>query len=129
MSVLESQWWMMELPEEWQASQEDEMIIIADQDGVGEIAITTLEKEDGEVDDNDLQQFIEGLGQGKQVEVSGLGGYYFEYREEGDALREWYLGADNLLVLITYACDAENAGMDDSAVDEILSTLALRIKE
>ena len=128
MSVLESQWWMLELPEEWQASQDDEMIIVADQDGVGEIAITTLEKEGGDVSEVELLEFTEGLGQGVPAEVSGLQGFYFEYQEEGDALREWYLRADSLLMFITYACDAENAGMDDGAVDEILSTLALRVK-
>lgn len=129
MSVLETQWWMLELPEEWQADRQDEMILISDQDGVGEIAITTLEKEEGDVEDEDLLQLADELGQGKPITVSDLSGYYFEYREEGDALREWYLGGDNLLILVTYACDEENAGMDDAAVDEILATLALRIKE
>jgi hypothetical protein len=128
MSVLETQWWMLELPEEWQASQEDEMILIEDQDGVGEIAITTLEKEHGEVTSGDLLELSEELGKGEPVSVSGIEGYYFHYQEEGDALREWYLGADSLIILITYACDQENAGMDDGAVDEILSTLALRVK-
>lgn len=129
MSVLETQWWMLELPEEWQADQQDEMILISDQDGVGEIAITTLEKEEGDVEDEDLLQLTDELGQGKPVMVSDLSGYYFEYREEGDALREWYLGGDNLLILMTYVCDEQNAGMDDAAVDEILATLALRIKD
>jgi len=129
MSVLETQWWMLELPEEWQADQQDEMILVSDQDGVGEIAITTLEKEEGDVEDEDLLQLTDELGQGKPITVSDLSGYYFEYREEGDALREWYLGGDNLLILITYVCDEENAGMDDAVVDEILATLALRIKD
>ncbi len=129
MSVLESQWWMLELPQEWQASQDDEMIVIADQDGVGEIAITTLEKEDGDVTEAELLAFTEGLGKGEAVTVSGLAGYYFAYQEDGDALREWYLRADNLLLFITYACDRDNAGMDDGAVDDILGTLALRVKD
>ena len=129
MSVLESQWWMLELPDEWQASQEEEMIIITDQDGVGEIVITTLEKEEGDVSERELRSFTEELGDGSSVSVSGMDGYYYAYQEDNDALREWYLKADNLLIFITYACDLENAGMDDGAVDEILSTFALRVKE
>ncbi len=133
MSVLESQWWMLELPPEWQAEQDDEMIVITDSDGVGEIAITTLEKDDGAVGAEDLRQFTEDLaseyGAGESISVAGIDGLYYAYQEEGAALREWYLAGGELLILITYACDPDNTGMDDSAVDEILDTLALRAKQ
>jgi hypothetical protein len=39
------------------------------------------------------------------------------------------LRGDDLLLLITYSCDLENAGMDDSAVDEILSTLFIKMDD
>jgi hypothetical protein len=58
-----------------------------------------------------------------------LNGYYYSYQDDGDALREWYLRGDDLLLLITYSCDLENAGMDDSAVDEILSTLFIKMDD
>ena len=131
MRVVESQWWIIELPEEWEADQDDETILISDEDGVGEIAITTLQKEDGHVDDAELKQYcadvVEQFGAGQAVEVSELEGYYFHYQEEGDAVREWYLRYEKLLLLITYSCDLENAGMDDGAVDEILNTLYMNL--
>ena len=133
MRAVESQWWIIELPDEWEAEQDDETILISDEDGVGEIAITTLQKENGPVDDSELRLYTEDIesqcGRGQVVELFGLNGYYYSYQDDGDALREWYLRGDDLLLLITYSCDLENAGMDDSAVDEILSTLFIKMDD
>ena len=132
MRELESQWWIIELPDEWDAEQEEDTIVISDEDGVGEIAITTLQKEQGVVSDQELLAYTEELeqqfGKGKPVEVAEFQGYYFSFSEAGDALREWYLRCDDLLLLITYGCDQENAGMDDGAVDEILNTLFVKLE-
>ena len=131
MRAVESQWWIIELPDEWDAEQDEESIIIGDEDGVGEIVITTLQKEDGDVDDDELRAYTADLeqegGVGESVQVAELQGYYFSYQEDSDAVREWYLRCDNLLVLITYSCAEDNAGMDDGAVDEILSTLFIKV--
>ena len=133
MRAAETQWWIIELPDEWQAEQDEETIVIRDEDGVGEIAITTLEKADGTVDDAELLGFAEELIQsGKEktsVQIEDLAGYYFCYEEEGDAIQEWYLSHKGLILFITYACDAENAGMDDGAVNEILATIFIKEKE
>jgi hypothetical protein len=130
MRALESQWWIIELPEEWDAEQEDESIIISDEDGVGEIVITTMQKEQGDVSDADLKEYMEDLeqqgGEAEVVHVAEFLGYYFSYQEEGDAVREWYLRCNDLLLLVTYSCDLDNAGMDDGAVDDILSTLFIK---
>ncbi|WP_101756567.1 hypothetical protein [Oceanicoccus sp. KOV_DT_Chl] len=130
MRAVETQWWVLELPDEWQAEQDEETIIITDEDAVGEIAITTLQKDDGIVDDSELKEYAEDIeldyGPGIAVEVSDLEGVYYCYQQEGEAIREWYLRYEDLLVLITYVCDVSNAGMDDGAVDEILSTLFIK---
>ena len=133
MRAVESQWWIIELPDEWDAQQEEETIVIEDRDGVGEIAITTLQKEQGNVDDTELQDYaadvIREFGRGQPVTVAELQGYYFSYLDGDDAIREWYLRCNNLLILLTYSCAADNAGMDDGAVDEILSTLYIKTGE
>jgi hypothetical protein len=133
MNVVETQWWIIDLPPEWDAEQDGETILIADETGVGEIAITTMQKEDGLVDDNELKQFIFELeaeyGRGEPVSVSEAEGYYFSYQEQGEAIREWFLRCDDLLLFVTYCCDASNAGMDDGAVDEILETLFIKPEE
>ena len=133
MRVVESQWWIIELPEEWEAEEDEETILISDEDGVGEIAITTLQKESGFVEDAELKEYMEDVeqqyGKGQPITVAELEGYYCSYQEEDDAVREWYLRCDNLLLLITYSCDSDNGGMDDGAVDEILSTLFIKVDE
>ena len=130
MRAVESQWWIIELPDEWDAEQDDETIVISDCDGVGEIAITTLQKEQGTVEDSEIRDYADDIiqqhGAGQPVKLAELQGYYFSYLDEGDAVREWYLRCDNLLVFITYSCAEDNAGMDDGAVDEILSTFFIK---
>lgn len=133
MRVVESQWWIIELPDEWEADQDEEAIIISDEDGVGEIAITTLKKQAGLVDEAELHDYlsdiVELFGPAESTQVAELDGYYIAYKEDDDAVREWYLRYDDLLVLITYSCDYNNAGMDDSAVDEILGTLFIKLDQ
>lgn len=130
MRVVESQWWIIDLPDEWEADQEEEVIFIRDEDGVGEIAITTMEKTDEDVRDSELRDFTEELeqqfGAGKQLTIGELNGYYFQYREEDEAVREWCMRHGRLLFLVTYSCAEDNAGMDDGAVDEILETLFIK---
>ena len=81
MRAVESQWWIIELPDEWEAEQDDETILISDEDGVGEIAITTLQKENGPVDDSELRLYTEDIesqfGRGQVVELFGLNGSLF----------------------------------------------------
>lgn len=127
MNILQTQWWEMDLPDEWRAEEDDDLILISDVDDVGEIAISTLAKEDGVVDEQELAQFSaeveQAYGKGKTLTIGDWRGVYFQFNEDSDAVREWYLYQDNLLVLITYSCDLENAGMDDAVVDEIVATL------
>lgn len=133
MRAVESQWWIIELPDEWQAEQEDDAIVIGDEDGVGEIVITTLQKEQGDVSESELrdyaQDLIDQFGEGKPCLLAAASGFSFAFVEEGMAFREWYLRSDGLLILVTYCCDEENLGMDDSAVDEILATLYIKTPE
>ena len=53
---------------------------------------------------------------------SGVSG---RYKEDGAAVREWYLGSDSLLLYVTYVCDEDDAGLDDASVDELLGTLVV----
>lgn len=130
MNVVETEWWILDLPVEWQAEQEDETIIISDEDGVGELAITTLEKQGGVVSDQELlalaEELVDEYGSPDAVNLAELTGFYFSYNEEGLSLRDWYLKFDNKIILITYSCELENSAMDDAAVNEILSTFFMK---
>ena len=130
MNVVESEWWIIDLPPEWDAEQDEDTIIISDEDGVGELAITTLEKENALVSDEELRSFaqevVDEFGEGYPIKIGELEGYYFNYNDGDDAIRDWYLRTNSLLLLLTYSCALDNKGMDDSAIDEIISTLFIK---
>jgi hypothetical protein len=132
MHTLETDWWLLDLPEEWEAEQEDETVVIEDEDGVGVIEITTLETAEpvarGELPAL-ARELLGDHGRGRESELAGLHGLYFEHIDGDDAVREWLLDGGDLLLLISYSCDRENAGMDDGIVDEILSTLELKPRQ
>lgn len=61
MEMLETDWWTLELPPEFEASQEDDVVIIEDEDGVGCLEISTLLREDGRVGADELAEFSREL--------------------------------------------------------------------
>ena len=132
MRTVETDWWLLDLPDEWEAEQDDETVVIGDEDGVGALEITTLERADTSADLDDIQalarQLIAADTTGKPVRLAGMAGLYFQYQEEGDAVREWLLSDGRVLLLITYSCDIDNAGLDDVTVDDILDTLERKVE-
>jgi hypothetical protein len=125
MHTVETDWWSLDLPEEWGAEQDEETIVIGDEDGVGVIEITVLEH--GEGGDADLatlaRQLFPQYSAPAHVQLGEFAGLYFQYSDEGDAVREWLLRKSGQILLVSYSCDVENAGLDDEIVDEILDTL------
>lgn len=133
MRTVETDWWLLDLPDEWEAEQDEETIVIGDEDGVGALEITTLTHETSDADFSDInalaKQIVPVTDAGKPIELGGMSGLYFQYQEEGDAVREWLLSDGEILLLVTYSCDAENAGLDDGTVDDILETLGRKSDE
>lgn len=125
MRVLEAGDWGLLLPDEWQAEQEGDAIVIGDRDGVGCIEISTLHKEAGEFEAADLRQFVPDVSGWDAVRRGNFEGLTTSLIEDGAAIREWYLYAGKLLLYITYSCEADNQGLDDAAVNEILDTLRM----
>lgn len=129
MHTVETDWWLLDLPEEWQAEQDEETIVIGDEDGVGVLEITALEGAEGA----DLQQLAqqlmpEGLA-GAAARIGDFTGLYFHYEDDGDAVREWLVRSEQCVLLLSYSCEIEDAGMDDALVDEVLETLTLKRTE
>ena len=127
MNVLQTEWWTMALPPEWWADSEEDSILIGDRDDVGCIEISTLHKEQGEFDEQALRDMVaEEAGrvlEWRSITLGEFKGLASSYVEEGAAIREWYVANGALLLFITYSCEEDNRGMDDSAVDELLDTL------
>ncbi len=128
MRVLEADDWSLLLPDEWLAEREADAIIIGDRDGVGCLEISELRQAhedaaEGAAKSLDLSQFREPDLPWDATRCGNFSGFASFLVEDGMAIREWYLQAADLLLFATYSCDLENRGLDDAAVDEILSTL------
>ena len=127
MNIIETDFWCLMLPPEWSAEEEEGSVLITDQDGIGELAITTLVREPDGAPETSLLD----IAQSKSPEVSSWAAATFGdflgvtggFTEEGAVLQEWYLSHGVALLYCTYACDVEDAGMDMPAVEEILGTL------
>jgi hypothetical protein len=131
MSLVETDWWTMELPDEWEAEQEDDIVVIEDEDGVSCIEISCLVSGDAVVSEADLLEFSaelidEGIPQ-QRVEIGDWQGRLFEHDDNEHHWREWFLRQGSHFVYVGYHCLLEHAGMDDAAVEEILSTLEPRV--
>jgi hypothetical protein len=128
MHIVETDWWALDLPEEWEAEQDEETIVISDEDGVGVIEITMLESEEG--GDSDLRalatQLLERPVTLEPAQLGDFSGFYYHYHDEGDAVREWLLRKNEQILLISYSCDTDNEGLDDESVDDILGTLHVK---
>lgn len=125
MRVLETDNWSVLLPPEWEAEQDEDGVVIADRDGVGCIEISALLAEsvqDTEVLLKELAGTPEAL---ESLSVGGQRALGRSFVEDDAAIREWYLEAGKLLLYITYSCDLEHLGLDDAAVDDMLSTLSV----
>lgn len=129
MNVLETDHWCLLLPPEWWAEHEDDVVRIADSDEVGELEITTLCKESGDVEGSELismaREESPEVPDWASVTVGAFSGVHGHFREDGAHIAEWYVAAGPVLLYITYICDEDNAGMDDAAIEEILATLVL----
>lgn len=128
MQEVESDFWFIALPEQWLSEQDDDSILIFDEDELGCICLSNLQAEDGQVNRQGLERLITEMGhtlsEGEPVDVGELWrGWEFSGEEDGDFIREWYLMAEDHLLLITYSCAMEDKDMDRGAVDEILDSL------
>ena len=127
MNVVETDFWCLMLPSEWSAQEEEGSVLITDQDGIGELAITTLVREPEDAPDKSLSE----IAQTESPEVStwaaatfgDFSGITGQFTQERAVLQEWYLSHGAALLYCTYACDVEDAGMDMLAVEDILGTL------
>lgn len=125
MRVLETDHFSVLLPSEWIAEQDEEGVLISDRDGVGCLEISVLVSDGPDFDGEAVAAVAEDPDRLLPLKLGDLPGFGCEFREADAAVREWFLPSGRRLLYMTYSCDAENAGLDDAAVDELLSTLCI----
>lgn len=129
MNILETARWCLQLPDEWTVEEDEDGWLIYDRDEVGQIEISMLCREQGDVEESEviaLADDAERLStQSKSIRWYDIRGFYYQWHEDNHYIREWYLYNNGVILLATYSCAEDNAGMDDPIVDEFLATLVI----
>lgn len=127
MKIVETEYWCLMLPPEWSAEQSEDVVMITDQDGIGELAVTTLIQDNASAGEASAAIVAEEespeVADWTTVQVGPFAGVAGSFKEEGLVIREWYLTYRSALLYVTYACGIEDDGLDTGAVEEILGTL------
>lgn len=133
MPHIHTEHWSLEIPDDWQVEHDEETgsVSISDPDDIGCLDLLVVMSDD-KVEDEALQQFIHdsvvdesltNLPELVNCDMAAFSGYSLQYVADGLAWREWYLADENLILMMTYNTEKEQAGLDDSMVDQILETL------
>ena len=127
MKIIETEYWCLMLPPEWSAQQGEDVVVITDQDGIGELAVTTLIQDKGSAGEVTAAQVAEvespEVADWTTLQVGSFAGVTGWLQEDTLVIREWYLTYRSALLYVTYACSIEDDGLDTAAVEEILCTL------
>ena len=127
MKIIETEYWCLMLPPEWSAEQSEDVVVIMDQDGIGELAVTTLIQDNASAGEASAAIVAEEespeVADWSRAQVGPFAGVVGSFKEDGLVIREWYLTYRSALLYVTYACGIEDEGLDTGAVEEILGTL------
>ncbi|HEX7031346.1 MAG TPA: hypothetical protein VF254_12185 [Gammaproteobacteria bacterium] len=128
MKEFRTELWTAKLPDDWVGEEDEDGVLLYNPDGPGELQVTVSEKEDGLVDEEDLEYFAEELVEdgieSRIVRVGEFQGLLFEYDEEDAYWREWYLAYDELFFYVTYNCDLADRHAEDPVVQDILKSIS-----
>ena len=121
-----SEYWQLDLPDNWVTETEEEVTVLYDPDGPGTLEISAYENEDiisiddlGEIAAENIEDEVEA----EEISVGDFEGFSFCYSDEDEFLCEWYLSSGKIMLFITYICELDYEGEEDDVVDAILETL------
>src|SRR5205823_3882442 len=96
---------------------------------IGALQISAASKGMGFVTDDDLKDFAqEHIDAGAKLGTVTYGpfsGFYLHYPEGEHYWKHWWLRSGNILVYVTYNAEIAAKGVEDEAIERILSTLRL----
>lgn len=131
--LVETDCFIIDLPESWSVEQDEECFIFHDPDDITRLEISAMRKQGSLVEESDLEQFsIDLIEQGLKPKPVTVGDFYGAYfgpiEEEGEVWREWVCCAEDVVLLASHGVEAEDKGLDDAIVDEMLGTLIVLSK-
>ena len=125
----EHQYWRVNLPENWEADSEPDLVSFFHPDGFGELQISTTNYDEPVTEEllSDLaSEHLEAGADPEEVELGEFGGFSFDYEIEGEYCREWYLMYDTLMLFVTYICNVGDDDKEEDLVEFILESLTVK---
>jgi len=126
MSTAGSRNWHLNLESNWQAEDSDECMTLFRPDGAGALQISAAIKDDGEVSEEELNEFIAdclGTGEFPRVRLGAFLGRCTEYVAEETYWLKWCVSTGRLVLFVTYTCGFRDKDQERSDVGAMLSTL------
>lgn len=127
MKTFKTSWWSVKLPDGWRAESDEDCTTMTANPEIGALQISAARNGNGSATDEDLLEFaedhIKAGAKLREVTLGMLSGFYIHYSDDEFYCREWWLRSGNSVVLVTYTTELEYRGQEDSAIDQILTTL------
>ncbi len=116
--------WSINLPKGWQVEDEEECTLIYHPEGVGAFQITAFHKESGDITEEDLIDFSEGVDL-LPVEFKHLEGFENIEVEDDAYICNWWLRKGKDFAFVTYACDSNEQAVEAKEVESMMDSLQL----
>lgn len=117
----------MQIPTGWHAEKDEVCTTFTSEPEIGALQVSSARNDIGPATDDDLLDFArEHIEAGAKLQATACGaftGYYHRYSDDDFYNREWWLRCGETVVLVTYTCELELKGREDSVVDSILTSL------
>jgi hypothetical protein len=121
--------WSVAFPEDWEHDIEDDILAISTPADESVLQIGSMSKDDGQVTDDDLWEFMDDAGvetdEIQRVKLGDFEGLAAASEEEAQVLRYWVVRAGDVLLLATYRCPTSLGGADLGGIEGVLQTLRL----
>lgn len=127
MNEFNSEWWSVQIPDDWIVEQDDTCTSVFSESGVGALQLSAARNSNGPATDDDLRDFakehLDASAPIKPLACGAFTGFYLHYSTDDLYQRQWWLRSGDTVVLATYTSDLEDAGKEYALVDSILKTL------
>jgi len=127
--IYSSEWWSIDLPLGWAASEESDCVSFRSTSHPGVLNASAVRKPDGSVKDEDFSEFIgepnHDCSAAKPIHAGRYIGFTRNCAHNGALLTEWWLAHGSVLVYITYTTTTENESRELKEVRQIVESLRI----
>lgn len=132
MKIFTTEFWQVNLPDNWQHEHDAGSEVVFDPEGFGELQLSTSVF-DSPVSRDHLYELaaehLDAAAEEEEVEFGDFSGISFEYETDDEFWQEWYLMSGNIMLFVTYACDLGEEENEIDIVEFILDSLKVIVTE